>query len=102
MLQVLREVNGQAVPCVSMFHGPPSTHTWEDEHHVVHSSHQGEGGEQGDALMHLPFSLGQHGARQFRGFCAVVKSCFAGDMQETRSMGKDPGLEASRRVSSKM
>ena len=27
----------------------PSTYIWEDEHNLVHSIHQGEGGEQGDA-----------------------------------------------------
>ena len=64
MLQGLREVSGQAVPFVRMFHGQPSTYIWEDEHNVVHSIHQGEGGEQGDALMPLLFSLGQHGALQ--------------------------------------
>ena len=64
MLQGLREVNGQAVPYVRMFYGQPSTYIWEDEHNVVHSIHQGEGGEQGDALMPLLFSLGQHRALQ--------------------------------------
>ena len=62
MLQGLRGVNGQAVPFVRMFYGQPSTYIWEDEHNVVHSIHLGEGGEQGDALMPLLFSLGQHGA----------------------------------------
>ena len=64
MLQGLREVNGKAVPFVGMFFGQRSTCIWEDEHNVVHSIHQGEGGEQGDALMPLLFSLGQHGALQ--------------------------------------
>ena len=67
MLQGLREVNGQAVPYERMFYGQPST-IREDEHNVVHSIHQGEGGEQGP--------LGSIGrCRQFRGFCAREKSC---------------------------
>ena len=77
MLQGLREVNGQAVPYVRMFYGQPSTYIWEDEHNVVHSFHQGEGGEQGDALYAfavLPWAASER-CRQFRGFCAREKSC---------------------------
>ena len=35
---------------------------WEDEDGEVHTIHQSEGGEQGDALMPLLFSVGQHAA----------------------------------------
>ena len=38
----------------------PSTYLWEDDEGVVHEVVQGEGGEQGDALMPALFSLGQH------------------------------------------
>ena len=44
-----------------MFHGGPSSHLWEDSFGRVHTIVQGEG-EQGDALMPLLFSLGQHKA----------------------------------------
>ena len=36
------------------------TYLWEDDEGVVHEVLQGEGGEQGDALMPALFSLGQH------------------------------------------
>ena len=35
---------------------------WQDELGIVHDVPQGEGGEQGDALMPALFSLGQHPA----------------------------------------
>ena len=37
---------------------------WEDDDNIVHSIPQAEGGEQGDPLMPLIFSLGQHRALQ--------------------------------------
>ena len=40
----------------------PSAYIWEDEDGAVHKVHQGEGVEQGDALMPLLFSVGQHAA----------------------------------------
>ena len=40
----------------------PSTYLWEDDEGVVHEISQGEGGEQGDALMPALFSLEQHSA----------------------------------------
>ena len=43
-----------------MFSGRPSTYLWEDAEGTVHTINQGEGGEQGDALMPLLFWLGQH------------------------------------------
>ena len=39
-----------------------ATYIWQDEKGVVHDIPQGEGGEQGDALMPALFSLGQHPA----------------------------------------
>ena len=45
-----------------MFCGTPSKFLWEDELGVVNHIPQGEGGEQGDPLMPLLFSLGQHRA----------------------------------------
>ena len=49
------------MPFVSMFYGTPSHYLWEDSLGRVHTITQGEGGEQGDAMMPL-FSLGQHAA----------------------------------------
>ena len=64
MLEALMEMPGgsQALPRVRLFYGQPSRYLWEDESGNVHRIHQGEGGEQGDALMPLLFSLGQHSA----------------------------------------
>ena len=64
MLQALADVDGgsQALPFVSMFYGAPSQYLWEDSAGRVHTIRQGEGGEQGDAMMPLLFSLGQHSA----------------------------------------
>ena len=50
------------LPFVLQFHGSPSSYLWEDSEGVVHEVLQGEGGEQGDALMPALFSLGQHDA----------------------------------------
>ena len=47
---------------VSQFYDSPSTYLWEDDEGVVHGILQGEGEEQGDALMPALFSLGQHRA----------------------------------------
>ena len=49
------------MPLVSMFYGTPSHYLW-DSLGRVHTITQGEGGEQGDAMMPLLFSLGQHAA----------------------------------------
>ena len=66
MLQALADVEGgsQALPFVSlsMFFGAPSQYLWEDSAGRVHTIKQGEGGEQGDAMMPLLFSLRQHSA----------------------------------------
>ena len=64
MMQGLREVKEEALPFVRLFHGQPSTYLWEDDDNIVHSIPQGEGGKQGDPLMPLLFSLGQHRALQ--------------------------------------
>ena len=63
MLQGLSKIEGgqSALPFVSMFYGSPPQYLWEDERGVTHTVHQGEGGEQGDAMMPLLYSLGQHG-----------------------------------------
>ena len=64
MLEALIELPGgsAALPFVRVFLGQPSRYLWEDESGMVHTICQGEGGEQGDALMPLLFSLGQHAA----------------------------------------
>ena len=63
MLDGLRGVSdGVAVPFVRQFYGVPSQYIWEDDEGTVHDISQGEGGEQGDALMPALFSLGQHSA----------------------------------------
>ena len=66
MLQGLMNVEGgsAALPFVSMFYGSPSKYLWEDDVGAIHTIDQGEGGEQGDALMPLLHSLGQHSAFQ--------------------------------------
>ena len=64
MLTALANVDGgeQVLPFVRLFYGAPSVYWWEDNLGTVHEVEQGEGGEQGDALMPLLFSLGQHDA----------------------------------------
>ena len=57
-------------PFVRLFNDSPSTFLWEDELGTVNFVPQEEGGEQGDPLMPLLFSLGQH-----RGLCAVAERC---------------------------
>ena len=66
MLSGLSGVDGgsASLPFVRMFYGSPSEYLWEDESGVTHSIPQGEGGEQGDAMMPLLFCLGQHEALQ--------------------------------------
>ena len=51
-----------AVPFVRLFYGSPSTFMWKDAEGVEHLIPQGEGGEQGDPMMPLLYSLGQHSA----------------------------------------
>ena len=53
------------LPFVLQFFSERSEYLWE-ERHWRHSSHtKGRGGEQGDALMPLLFSLGPHSVLQF-------------------------------------
>ena len=63
MLQGLERMPGGVAvsPFVRLFYSSPE-YLWEDDGGEVQSIHQGEGGEQGDALMPLLFSLGQHAA----------------------------------------
>ena len=56
------EEGDRLLPFVRLFYSDPSTFLWDDEVGDTHEIRQGEGGEQGDALMPLLFSLGQHGA----------------------------------------
>ena len=44
-----------------MFYGRSSKYLWEMDNGEVHRIPQGEGGEQGDRMMLLLCSLGQHG-----------------------------------------
>ena len=53
---------GEVLPFVRQFYGQPSQYLWEDDDGITHTIPQGEGGEQGDALMPLLCSLGQHSA----------------------------------------
>ena len=58
-----RMVDGdQMIPFMRLFYGSPSVYLWEDDMGEIHEILQGEGGEQGDPLMPLLFSLGQHRA----------------------------------------
>ena len=56
------ENGDQILPFVQCFNGRPSTYLWEDELGETQHIPQGEGGEQGDPLMPILFSLGQHPA----------------------------------------
>ena len=62
MLDGLRSVPGgnAALPFVFQFYGSPSSHLWDDDEGETHEIKQGEGREQGDALMPLLYTLGQH------------------------------------------
>ena len=55
-------IGGDSVlPFVVQFHGNPSSYLWDDDGET-HEIRQGEGGEQGDPLMPMLYSLGQHQA----------------------------------------
>ena len=73
-MQGIHKVHAAAVPFVSMFYGTASTYLWEDDEGTTHKIVQGEGGEQGDAMMPLLFSLGQHPALE-----AVQAQLFPGE-----------------------
>ena len=62
MLQGLRGVDDAVLPFARLFYGQQSQYFWENDSCEVHIVFQGEGGEQGDAMMPLLFSLGQHPA----------------------------------------
>ena len=64
MMQGVRHIDeGEHIlPFIRPFCGQPSPFLWEDDVGEVHIIPQGEGGEQGDPLMPLPFCLGQHPA----------------------------------------
>ena len=65
MTGFFRMEGGSAVlPFVRMLYGSPSEYLWEDNQGKVHVVPQGEGGEQGDAMMPLWFCLGQKEALQ--------------------------------------
>ena len=55
-------VSGAALLFTRMFCGRSSECLWEMDNGEVHRIPQGEGGEQGDPVMLLLYSLGQHGA----------------------------------------
>ena len=60
---VVRMVEGEKLLLfIRLFYGSPSTFLWEDDMGKVHHVRQIEGGEQGDPLMPLLFSLGMHSA----------------------------------------
>ena len=64
MLEGLLRMEGgdQILPFARLFYGTPSTCLWEDEMGNTQEIPQGEGGEQGDPLMPMLFSLGEHPA----------------------------------------
>ena len=64
MMQGIHKVHDAAVPFVSMFYGAASSYLWKDDGGTTHTIVQGEGGAQGDAMMPLLFSSGQHPALQ--------------------------------------
>ena len=53
----------RVLPFVRLSYSAPSTHVWEDELEDPQLIPQVEGGERGDPLMPLLFSLGQHSAQ---------------------------------------
>ena len=52
----------ELVPFVRMWYGQNSKAVWHDEHGAGHVIEQGEGGDQGDALMPALFCLAMHSA----------------------------------------
>ena len=68
MLNGLRSMDGGngALLFVLQFYGNPSSYLWDHDDGTTHEILQFEGGEQGDPLMPILYSLGQHHA-----LCAV-------------------------------
>ena len=66
MLNGLSNVNGgyAVLPFVLKFYTQPSEYHWMDDCGRNNVIHQGEGGEQGNALMPMLYSLGQHAVLQ--------------------------------------
>ena len=60
------------LPFVRLFCSQPSSYLFDDEVGKTHTIRQEEGGEQGDALMPLLFSLGQQRALRAERRRAVV------------------------------
>ena len=55
---LLEMVDGeQLLPFARLFYSQPSTYLWDDDAGTTHRIQQGEGGEQGDALMPTPLQL---------------------------------------------
>ena len=50
------------LPFVMQFYGCSSSYLWDDDEGITHEIRQGEGGEQGDPMMPMLYSLGQHQA----------------------------------------
>ena len=63
-MQGLLDMEGgeTVLPFVRQFYGCVSQYLWEDDAGVTHTILQGEGGEQGDPLMPMFYSLGQNRA----------------------------------------
>ena len=68
------DLGDSVLPFVLQFYSEHSQYLWQDDTGDTHLIQQGEGGEQGDPLMPLLFSLGQHSALQsFQSFlCPAV------------------------------
>ena len=62
MLQGLANLCPSALLFARQFFGSPSHYIWKDDAGVVRDIAQGEGGEQGDPMVPLLFSLGHHAA----------------------------------------
>ena len=64
MLEGLRSVSGgeSVLPFVMQFYGCSSSYLWDDDGGITREIRQGEGGEQGDPMMPMLYSLGQHQA----------------------------------------
>ena len=56
------EIERAILPFVRLSYGHPSTYSWWDQNGVRRAVSQAEGGEQGDPLMPLLFSIGIQGA----------------------------------------